>query len=106
MTRTIDPSKCKIVIAGPGGGKTSCLVDEALKVLPILSNNPHKHLAIITYTNAATDEIKLRLSRKIKIPDNVFIGTCHSFLIKFIGSSIKTILSSPKNETPEISFIS
>jgi DNA helicase-2/ATP-dependent DNA helicase PcrA len=93
MTRTIDPSKCKIVIAGPGGGKTSCLVDEALKVLPILSNNPHKHLAIITYTNAATDEIKLRLSRKIKIPDNVFIGTCHSFLIKFIIDPFANLLN-------------
>jgi DNA helicase II / ATP-dependent DNA helicase PcrA len=93
MANAIDPNKCKIVIAGPGGGKTSCLVDEALKVLPTLSNNPHKHLAIITYTNAATDEIKSRLSRKVKIPENVFIGTCHSFLIKFIIDPFANILN-------------
>ncbi len=74
----------QIVIAGPGAGKTHNMIDEILKVLPEVKNNPHRICTIITYTNAATEEIKERLEKKISIPINMFIGTSHSFLIRFI----------------------
>lgn len=70
------------VIAGPGAGKTSGLVDEVVKVLPFLEQQ--KFLVVITYTNAAADKIKSDLKNKIKIPNNLYIGTIHSFLDKFI----------------------
>ena len=41
-------------------------------------------MAVITYTNAATNNIKKRLSRIITVPENIFIGTIHSFLNRFI----------------------
>ncbi len=75
-------SKPTLVIAGPGAGKTHGMVDEIIKALPNLEN--HRYMIVITYTNSATQNIKKRLSKKISLPPNLFIGTTHSFLNKFI----------------------
>jgi len=72
----------KLIIAGPGAGKTYNMVESIIKVLPELS--PCRYLAVITYTNSATNNIYKRLSKKITIPENLFIGTMHSFLNRFI----------------------
>lgn len=71
-----------LVIAGPGAGKTHGMVDEIINALPNLEN--HRYMIVITYTNSATQNIKKRLSKRISIPPNLFIGTTHSFLNKFI----------------------
>lgn len=73
-----------LVIAGPGAGKTHGMVEEIEKQLPFLL--PHRYMAVVTYTNAASGEIKRRLASRVKIPDNLFIGTIHSFLSKFVFS--------------------
>jgi len=75
-------SKCVLVVAGPGAGKTRTMVKKALECLSDLT--PHRFMALITYTNAATEKIKERLQEKIEIPPNVFIGTIHSFMNRFI----------------------
>ncbi|MDC6361625.1 MULTISPECIES: UvrD-helicase domain-containing protein [Flavobacteriaceae] len=74
--------KPKLVIAGPGAGKTHGMVDEIIKTLPNLES--HRYMVVITYTNSATQNIKKRLSKRISIPPNLFIGTTHSFLNRFI----------------------
>lgn len=74
----------KIIIAGPGAGKTHRMINEILTILPEIRKKPNRICAIITYTIAATEEIKDRLAKQIVIPNNVFIGTSHSFLIKYI----------------------
>lgn len=74
--------KAKLIIAGPGAGKTHNMVASIIGVLPDLS--PVRYLAVITYTNAAANNIYLRLSKQINIPENLFIGTMHSFLNRFI----------------------
>lgn len=71
-----------LVIAAAGSGKTTELIKRVEKSIERLS--PNKMLAVITYTNTATNEIKSRLEGKINIPKNVFIGTIHSFLINFL----------------------
>lgn len=71
-----------LVIAGPGSGKTTDMVDSIISVLPNLL--PHRMLATVTYTNSAADTIKKRLSQKAGMPKNVFVGTIHSFLNQFI----------------------
>lgn len=81
MTQVTKP-ECKLVIAGPGAGKTYNMVQKVLECTETL--HPARFCAVITYTNAATDEIKSRLAQKGKIPENVFIGTIHSFLNRFI----------------------
>jgi DNA helicase-2/ATP-dependent DNA helicase PcrA len=74
--------KPKLVIAGPGAGKTHNMVDAIVNALMHL--NPCRYIAVITYTNSATNNIKTRLSDRITLPDNLFIGTMHSFINRFI----------------------
>lgn len=75
-------NKPKLIIAGPGSGKTYNLVNEIVGCIPLLE--PHRVLAAITYTNAATHSVKTKLERKIKIPPNVFVGTTYGFFNAFI----------------------
>lgn len=75
-------AKGTLIIAGPGAGKTHNMVSKILEALPGLK--PSRYIAVITYTNSATNNITNRLSKKITIPENLFIGTIHSFLNRFI----------------------
>ena len=75
-------SKPRLAIAGPGAGKTHNMVDEIVAVLPHLA--PHRHLAAITYTNAAASVIRQRLHARTALRRNVFVGTTHSFISRFI----------------------
>lgn len=84
MTTSKIHNRVKSVIAGPGAGKTTGLVKEIIGRLPDLAPYSYRHIAVITYTNAATADIREKLTRHCKVPPNVFIGTIHSFLNKFI----------------------
>jgi DNA helicase-2/ATP-dependent DNA helicase PcrA len=75
-------TKPTLVIAGPGAGKTFNMVETILDKLPSVSAS--RYMAVITYTNSATDNIRARLSKRIVSPPNLFVGTMHSFLNKFI----------------------
>ncbi|WP_298922836.1 UvrD-helicase domain-containing protein [uncultured Aquimarina sp.] len=75
-------AKPKLVIAGPGAGKTHGMVDEIIHALKYLER--HRYMIVVTYTNSATKNIKKRLGKRIAIPPNLFIGTIHSFLNRFI----------------------
>jgi DNA helicase II / ATP-dependent DNA helicase PcrA len=68
-----------IVSASPGTGKTKTLVSRAQYKLNSIPK--HQSLALITYTNAAADEISSRLVSDEK---TVFIGTIHRFCLEFI----------------------
>ena len=83
-------SNLKLVLAGPGAGKTHDMVERIASQLERLE--PHRFLAVITYTQAATEEIRNRLNSKCNIPPNVFIGTIHSFLNRFIFTPFGSIL--------------
>jgi len=75
-------NKATLVIAGPGAGKTHNMVEQIISELPKLS--PSRYMAVITYTNAARQNIYQRLSERIAIPENLFIGTMHAFLNRFL----------------------
>jgi DNA helicase II / ATP-dependent DNA helicase PcrA len=83
------PDKARLAIAGPGAGKTHAMVDEIVRVLPSLQ--PHQKLAAITFTNAAADTIRDRLQRRARLRSNVFIGTTHTFVNRFILSPCATL---------------
>lgn len=73
------PPKSFFVFAGAGSGKTRSLV-KALQYIESKQGSylkqHHKQIAVITYTNAACDEIRRRLQYK-----SVFhVATIHSFL--------------------------
>lgn len=74
--------KPTVVVAGPGAGKTHNMVDEIATRIPSLS--PNRFLVAVTYTNAAADLIRMRLHRRARPTRNVYIGTIHSFINRFI----------------------
>ena len=68
--------------AGPGAGKTHAMVDEIVGAIQALP--PHRFLAAVTYTNAAANTIRERLAKRVSIRHNIFVGTTHSFVNRFI----------------------
>lgn len=69
-------NNCYLVNAPAGSGKTTSI---KAKIKNILSINPNDNLLCITYTNRAADELAKDFTMK-----NIFIGTIHSFLNKFM----------------------
>lgn len=66
----------KLIIAAAGSGKTTYLIDEAIK-------NREKKVLITTYTQANEAEIRKKIIEKINyIPENLTIQTWFSFLLK------------------------
>ena len=82
--------KCFFVFAGAGSGKTKSLID-ALSFLDkeygndLLLNG--KQITVITYTNAACDEI----SRRLQYKPIFSISTIHSFLWELVKNYQKDI---------------
>lgn len=93
--------KTDLIIAGPGAGKTYNMVESIVSSLPSLSSA--RYMVVITYTNSATINIKKRLSKRIRIPKNLFIGTIHSFLNHFLVIPYSSWVD--KNVNIEKSFI-
>ncbi|MDC4621021.1 UvrD-helicase domain-containing protein, partial [Acinetobacter baumannii] len=84
------PPQSFILYAGAGAGKTHTLhqVLKKIKEDILLSlSRENKKLAVITYTNAACDEIKER----INFDDNFFVSTIHSFAWNLISPFTKEI---------------
>src|SRR3990167_7615307 len=66
----------KLIIAAAGSGKTTFLVDQALK-------QQGSRVLITTYTEANEAEIRKRIIEKNKcIPDNITVQTWFSFLLQ------------------------
>lgn len=71
----------QLTLAGPGAGKTTDMIEQIVAKLPELQAN--RDMAIITYTNESVDDIKRKVNTHICLPQNVFIGTIHSFLVHY-----------------------
>tara|TARA_R110000787_G_scaffold262422_9_gene368028 strand:- start:21875 stop:23767 length:1893 start_codon:yes stop_codon:yes gene_type:complete len=82
------------LFAGAGSGKTRSLTEALKKVLERSRDNlrhRHKRIAVITYTNAACDEIKSR----IQYDPVVSVSTIHSFvwsLLEGLNADIRSWL--------------
>ena len=80
------PSTQSIIVrAGPGAGKTYLI---AQRIAYLLKSDLRKnaHIACITYTNTGIDEVTEELipSHFIALPNNLYVGTIHSYLIEHI----------------------
>lgn len=82
------------VMASAGTGKTTLLINKLEKLNEI--NNSHKSYAVLTFTNKATDEIKIRNNVK-----NVYIATIDAFadneIIRSFINDIKLTKDYPNN---------
>lgn len=74
-----------VVVAGAGSGKTRVLTERIRHLIEDL-NVPPCNIVSITFTNAAAEEMKIRLSDINTIGD-AFIGTIHSFANRIMKES-------------------
>ena len=78
-----------VVVAAPGSGKSTCLVERAAHLIQNKNVNPNKILNI-TFTNKAANEMRKRLSNRIDIK-KMYAGTFHAFcalLLRRYGEKI------------------
>lgn len=86
------------VIAGPGAGKTKCMVHHYAFLVQELGINP-SNILVITFTNKAANELKARIDALLgNNSTNDFICTIHSLCVKILRSEIYRI-AYPRNFT-------
>src|SRR3954464_1289956 len=85
------PAQAMLVLAGPGAGKTFCLIERIRFLLERLEMDPAR-ICAFTFTNKASGEIAERLERTLgERAAQVRTGTIHAFcaeLLREFGSRI------------------
>ena len=80
-----DTSRCIVVAAGPGSGKTRVLVHKLASLL-LLEDVKHEQLLMLTFSRAAATEFKQRLVGLIGgVAHYVEIKTFHSYCFDLLG---------------------
>lgn len=86
MEAVITDAPVTVVVAGPGAGKTTTLVNRIVYL--VNKGVPPGEIAVMTFTNAAARELKNRLGREASIPEDTinpdalgYVGTLHSFIL-------------------------
>jgi superfamily I DNA/RNA helicase len=80
-----------LVLAGPGAGKTFCLIERIRFLVEDLEVNPER-ICVFTFTNKAADEIASRLGQLGRRVELVKRGTIHSFcaeLLRELGEHVQ-----------------
>jgi DNA polymerase III epsilon subunit family exonuclease len=73
-----------LVIAGPGAGKTSCLVARVEHLIKVRGFKPER-LCAVTFTNKAAEEISTRLSASLdRTAEDLTRGTIHSLCLAIL----------------------
>ena len=88
-------SKCIVVAAGPGSGKTRILVHKLASLL-LMEDVKHEQLLMVTFSRAAASEFKNRLQKLIGgAASYIDIKTFHSYCFDLLGK-VGTIEKSDK----------
>ncbi len=99
LPRVPTPSQCEaieaplgpvLVLAGPGAGKTFCLIERIRFLVENLGIEPDR-ICVFTFTNKAADEIASRLEDLGTRVETVKRGTIHSFcaeLLRELGAHV------------------
>jgi superfamily I DNA/RNA helicase len=73
-----------LVLAGPGAGKTSCLVARIQFLIERCHLKPER-ICAVTFTNKAAEEIAVRLKERLgRDAEDVTRGTIHSLCLKIL----------------------
>jgi DNA polymerase III epsilon subunit family exonuclease len=73
-----------LVVAGPGAGKTFCLIRRVNHIITALGFHPAR-ICAVTFTNRAAEEIAVRLRRTLgDLADDVTKGTLHALCLSFL----------------------
>ena len=72
-----------VVLAGAGSGKTKVLVERTAKLI-LDGHAKDEDIMLVTYTNKAADEIRMRLAQKLGRDHKVVVTTFHAYCFKVI----------------------
>ena len=72
-----------VVLAGAGSGKTKVLVERTAKLI-LEGKAKDEEIMLLTYTNKAADEIRIRLAQKLCREHKVIVTTFHAYCFKII----------------------
>ncbi|KAJ1028627.1 hypothetical protein NDA16_001793 [Ustilago loliicola] len=98
---THPPTSCLQILAGPGSGKTRVLTSRvAWLVLDPSNQLKPEDIVVVTFTNKAANEMKMRLVALIgkERVDNLVIGTFHSVCARYLRKYGR-LISLPNNFT-------
>lgn len=96
---THSPTSCLQILAGPGSGKTRVLTSRvAWLILDPANQLKPEDILVVTFTNKAANEMKMRLVRLIgkQRVDNLVIGTFHSVCARYLRKYGR-LISLPNN---------
>lgn len=99
-----------LIIAGPGTGKTTFLINKIEDFIK-LEETSSRGLIVCTFTKKATEELKIRLGRKVNSSKlssiNFLIGTIHSICFELLSRYSEKALSDFEiiSEEQQINFI-
>src|SRR2546422_10193453 len=72
------------VVAGPGAGKTFCLIRRVHRLIAFLNFDPAR-ICAVTFTNKAAEEIGVRLKRTLgERAEEVTRGTLHALCLAIL----------------------
>ena len=78
----------RLILAGPGTGKTTRLIQNIIELIKATTQKEHG-IIVCTFTRKATEELKRRLLEKITISElnkiNFLIGTIHSICFELLA---------------------
>ncbi|GAA5988890.1 hypothetical protein JCM11641_002112 [Rhodosporidiobolus odoratus] len=80
------------VHAGPGSGKTKVLTTRVAWLIQEAKIKPEE-LVVVTFTNKAANEMKVRLSKIVgaEVVDKVVMGTFHSVCVRYLRKYAKLV---------------
>ncbi|GAA5891913.1 hypothetical protein JCM6882_007403 [Rhodosporidiobolus microsporus] len=80
------------VHAGPGSGKTKVLTTRVAHLIQVVGVKPEE-LVVVTFTNKAANEMKVRLSKIVGAAtvDKVVLGTFHSACVRYLRKYAKLV---------------
>ena len=95
-----------VLCACPGSGKTTIIAQKIIKYLQTW-NKPHRGIAVLSFTNVASDEINYQINKinphSLNLSSQHFIGTLDSFINKYIFLRFGYLLLE-SNKRPKIIF--
>src|SRR5437667_7666864 len=80
-----------LVLAGPGAGKTRCLIGRIRYLIEVLGTPPER-ICAVTFTNKAAEEIVARLRRDMgATAEHPWLGTIHALCLDLLRPFAKTV---------------
>ena len=93
-----------IVLSGPGSGKTTVITYRIKNLIENLGVNPNKIL-VITFTKAASEEMKERFNNICNKSYNVSFNTFHSYFFRIIRDYYKYDLYNILDDNEKVNII-